>query len=69
MITPTNDAPPLLIPLVHTTIAPDNRFVRKLTAEDVNKVQQEAVRKSRLGEVHADEFNPHGQAYLHAEAA
>lgn len=45
------------------------RFVRKLEAEDVEKVQEEAERLSDLGKVHADEFNPYGQAYLQAEAA
>lgn len=46
-----------------------NRFVRELSDEDVAAVEAEAERKSLLGELHADEFNPHGQAYVQAEQA
>lgn len=45
------------------------RFVRKLSEEDVAEVEAEAERRSKLGELHADEFNPHGQAYVQAEEA
>lgn len=42
--------------------------MRKLTEDDIQKVEDEAERMSDLGKVHADEFNPYGQAYLQAEA-
>ena len=45
------------------------RFVRKLSEEDVAEVEAEAERRSALGELHADEFNPYGQAYVQAEEA
>ncbi|CAM9439477.1 unnamed protein product [Ectocarpus sp. 6 AP-2014] len=45
------------------------KFVRKLSEEDVAEVEAEAERRSALGELHADEFNPYGQAYVQAEEA
>lgn len=45
------------------------RFVRELSAEDVAEVEAEAERRSKMGELHADEFNPYGQAYVQAEEA
>lgn len=50
-------------------IFPIPRFVRKLSEEDVAEVEAEAERRSALGELHADEFNPYGQAYVQAEEA
>lgn len=46
----------------------EKRFVRQLTADEIQKVQVEAENKSSMGKVHADEFNPYGQAYLQAQA-
>ncbi|CAM9611197.1 unnamed protein product [Pylaiella littoralis] len=45
------------------------KFVRKLSEEHVAEVEAEAERRSKLGELHADEFNPYGQAYVQAEEA
>eukprot|EP00752_Nemacystus_decipiens_P002127 g2029.t1 len=45
------------------------KFVRKLSEGDVAEVETEAERRSALGELHADEFNPYGQAYVQAEEA
>eukprot|EP00904_Undaria_pinnatifida_P000658 jgi/Undpi1/10593/HiC_scaffold_29.g13043.m1 len=45
------------------------KFVRELSEEEVMKVETEAETMSRLGELHADEFNPYGQAYVQAEEA
>lgn len=40
-----------------------------LSDADMAEVEEDAERLSELGEVHADEFNPYGQAYLEAEEA
>lgn len=45
------------------------RFVRELSEEEVMKMETDAEAMSALGELHADEFNPYGQAYVQAEEA
>lgn len=58
---------PKRAPSLLFSLAP--RFVRKLSEGDVAEVEVEAERRSALGELHADEFNPYGQAYVQAEEA
>lgn len=59
--------PPRPVPIPKSP--PSRRFVRELSEEEVMKVETEAETMSRLGELHADEFNPYGQAYVQAEEA
>lgn len=57
----------LMLMAEYTSLCLSFRFVRKLSEGDAAEVEAEAERRSALGELHADEFNPYGQAYLQAE--